>query len=114
MNAVNSITKRGRLSQDPQVLESAAASRERLRSQLASLPGRSALPAQMLEALTGAWQASATADRDFAQWAQDELSQGCTQNDKAHPEPPFEAAAAPDAKRGKRRARRRSQPAGTR
>jgi hypothetical protein len=96
VNAVNSINKCGpTLSQDPQVLDSAAASRQRLLSQLASLPGRSALPAQMLQALTGAWQASATADRDFAQWAQDELSQGCTQNDDADPN--YQAAAAPDA-----------------
>ena len=48
----------------------------------------------MLQALTGAWLASATADRDFAQWAQDELSKGCTQNDRADPN--FQAAAAPD------------------
>jgi hypothetical protein len=97
VNAVNSISKCGpTLSQDPQVLESAAASRQRLLSQLASLPGRSALPAQMLQALTGAWQASATADRDFAQWAQDELSKGCTQNDEADPN--FQAAVdTPDA-----------------
>jgi hypothetical protein len=54
VNAVNSINECGpTLSQDPQVLESAAASRQRLLSQLASLPGRSALPAQMLQALTG-------------------------------------------------------------
>jgi hypothetical protein len=96
VNAVNSVSQCGpTLSQDRQVLEGAAASRQRLLSQLASLPGRSALPGQMLQALTGAWLASATADRDFAQWAQDELSQGCTQNDQADPN--FQAAAAPDA-----------------
>jgi hypothetical protein len=50
----------------------------------------------MLQALTGAWQASATADRDFAQWAQDEFSRGCAQNDWADPN--YQAAAAPDAK----------------
>ena len=75
VNAVNSVSQCGpTLSQDPQILESAAAARQRLLSQLASLPGRSALSGQMLQALTGAWLASATADRDFAQWAQDELS----------------------------------------
>jgi len=96
VNAVNSISECGpTLSQDPQVLESAAASRQLLLSQLASLPGRSALPGQMLQALAGAWLASATADRDFARWAQDELSQGCTQNDQADPN--FQAATAPDA-----------------
>ena len=96
VNAVNSISQCGpALSQDPQILESAAASHQRLLSQLASLPGRSALSGQMFQALTGAWLASATADRDFAQWAQDELSRGCTQNDQADPN--FQAAAAPDA-----------------
>ncbi len=96
MNAVNSVSQCGpTLSQDPQVLDSAAAARQRLLSQLTSLPGRSALSGQMLQALTGAWLASATADRDFAQWAQDELSHGCTQNDQADPN--FQAAAGPDA-----------------
>lgn len=96
VNAVNDIGACGpTLSQDPQILESAAASRESLLSQLASLPGRSALSGRMLQALTGAWQASAAADQDFARWAQDELSQGCTPNDQADPN--FQAAAAPDA-----------------
>ena len=96
MNAVNSISQCGpTLSQDPQILESAAAARQRLLSQLASFPRRSALSGQMLQALTDAWLASATADRDFAQWAQDELSRGCTQNDQADSN--FQAAAAPDA-----------------
>lgn len=96
VNAVNSISQCGpTLSQDPQILESAAAARQRLLSQLASFPRRSALSGQMLQALTDAWLASATADRDFAQWAQDELSRGCTQNDQADSN--FQAAAAPDA-----------------
>lgn len=97
VNAVNNVGACGpSLSQDPQVLESAAAARQRLLSQLASLSGRSALSGQMLQALTGAWLASVTADRDFAQWAQDELSKGCTQNDQADPN--FQAAATPDAR----------------
>jgi hypothetical protein len=97
VNAVNSISACGpSLSQGPQVLDSAAAARQRLLAQLASLPGRSALSGRMLQALTGAWQASATADQDFARWAQDELSRGCTQNDQADPN--FQAAAAPDAR----------------
>lgn len=96
VNAVNSVSQCGpTLSKDPQILETAAAARQRVLSQLGSLPGRSALPGQMLQVLTGAWQASVTADRDFAQWAQDELSKGCTQNDRADPN--FQAAAAPDA-----------------
>lgn len=96
VNAVNSVSQCGpALSEDPQILETAAAARQPLLSQLGSLPGRSALPGKMLQVLTGAWQASVTADRDFAQWAQDELSKGCTQNDQADPN--FQAAAAPDA-----------------
>jgi hypothetical protein len=96
VNAVNSVGQCGpTLSQDPQILQSAAAARQRLLSQLASLPGRSELSGQMLQALTGAWLASATADRDFAQWAQDEVSKGCIQNDQADPN--FQAAAGPDA-----------------
>ena len=95
MNAASSISQCGpALSQDPQVFESAAAARQRLLSQLASLPGRSALSGQMLQALTRAWLASAAADGDFARWAQDELSQGCTRNDQA--DPSFQAAAGPD------------------
>ena len=55
MNAVSSVSQcEPTLSQDPQVFAGAAASRQRLLSQLASLPGRSALSGQMLQALTGA------------------------------------------------------------
>jgi eukaryotic-like serine/threonine-protein kinase len=95
VNAARSVSQCGpALSQAPQVFESAAEARQRLLSQLASLPGPSALSGQMLQALTSAWLASATADRDFAQWAQDELSQGCTRNDQG--DPSFQAAAGPD------------------
>jgi hypothetical protein len=95
VTATSSVSQCGpALHQDPQVFENAAAARQRLLAQLASLPGRSALPGQMLQALTGAWQASATADRDFARWARDELSQGCTPNDQADPN--FQAADSPD------------------
>ena len=95
MNAASSVSQCGpALSQAPQAFESAAGARQGLLSQLASLPGRSALPRQMLQALTRAWLASVTADRDFARWAQDELTQGCTQNDQADPN--FQAAAGPD------------------
>jgi hypothetical protein len=94
-NAASSVSQCGpALSQDPQVFESAAAARQHLLSQLASLPGRSALSGQMLQALTGAWRASATADRNLARWARDELSQGCTHNDQADPN--LQAAAGPD------------------
>lgn len=58
-------------------------------------PCQPSILSRQRSALTGAWLASATADRDFAQWAQDELSKGCTQNDQADPN--FQAATAPDA-----------------
>ncbi len=75
-------------------MENSAASRQQLLSQLASLSGRSALPPQMLQDLTNAWQESMTADQDLARWAQDESSQGCSQNDQADPN--YAAAADPD------------------
>jgi hypothetical protein len=82
------------LNQDQQTFQTAATSRQSLLSQLASLPGRSSLPGQMLKALTGAWQESAKADRDYAQWAQDEASQGCIPND--HSDSAYRAAIGPD------------------
>jgi zinc-ribbon domain len=81
------------LSQDPQAFQNAAASRQRLLGQLASLPGRATLPAAMLQELTGAWQASVAADQDLGRWAQDEVS-GCTPNDQANAN--FQAADGPD------------------
>ena len=82
------------LNQDAQTFDNAATSRQNLLSQLAGLPARTALPASMLQDLTRAWQASAAADQDLAQWAQDESSGGCTPND--HADPHFKAAAGPD------------------
>jgi hypothetical protein len=83
------------LNQDPQTYQRAAASRQQLLGQLSSLAGRSVLPAAMLQSLTSAWQASAAADKDLGQWAQDEVSNGCTQNDQADVN--FQAAVGPDA-----------------
>ena len=95
VNAVSDVTNCGpNLSQDPQTFDTAAASRQSLLTNLANLPDRSALPAQMLASLDGAWQASVAADQDFAQWAQDELAQGCTPNDQSDSN--FQAAAGPD------------------
>jgi hypothetical protein len=82
------------LNQDPQTFQRAATSHQQLLSQLSSLAGRSALPAAMLQSLTSAWQASAAADKDLGQWAQDEVSNGCTQNDRADAN--FKAAVGPD------------------
>lgn len=96
VNAVSDVNQCGpSLSQDQQTFNSANASRQTLLSQLANLPGQSELPAPMLQALTSAWQASAQADQDFAQWAGDE-SQGCIQND--HSNSNYQAATGPDSR----------------
>jgi hypothetical protein len=65
------------LQPDAQIFAKAASSRERLLSKLRSLPGRSALPAAMLRDLGGAWQASAQADTDLAQWTNTKIARGC-------------------------------------
>jgi hypothetical protein len=65
------------LHQDARIFTRAASSRQHLLSRLASLPGRSLLPAAMLQDLTSAWQASAQVDTDLAQWTQDNIARGC-------------------------------------
>jgi hypothetical protein len=65
------------LRQDARTFTRAASSRQHLLSRLASLPGRSLLPAAMLQDLTSAWQASAQVDTDLAQWTQDNIARGC-------------------------------------
>jgi hypothetical protein len=93
--AVQDVTNCGpNLSQDQTTFQNAAQSRQTLLSQLGSLSGASALPHSMIEELTGAWQASVQADQDFAGWAGDEMSNGCTKNDNSDPQ--FEAANGPD------------------
>ena len=82
------------LSQDPQVFQQAENSRETLLSKLENLSGLSALPAPMIKDLDNAWQASVQADQDFAAWAQDENSQGCTPDD--HSDSNYQAATGPD------------------
>ena len=95
--AVNDVSQCGpNLRQDPQTLDSAVTSRQALLTRLARLPGRSALPAPMLAALTSAWQNSIKADQDFAQWAQDQISNGCTAGNQSS-DPHAQAAAGPDA-----------------
>jgi len=80
------------LSQDQATFQQAAASRQSLLSRLATMPDASALPAGMISSLTQAWQASITADRDYAAWAGDE-SAGCTPNGS---DASLSAAAGPD------------------
>jgi hypothetical protein len=82
------------LGQAPQIFQNSAASRERLLQQLAALPGRSALPATIVQALTGAWQASAAVDTDLGRWAQDEAAKGCKPHD--HGDASYQASNAPD------------------
>ena len=81
------------LGTDAQVFQNAAASRQQLTSQLADLPSRPALPPQMLQELSGAWQASAAADSDYAQWSLDEGDGTCVPDDTADPN--FQAASGP-------------------
>jgi hypothetical protein len=83
------------LHQDPQVFQSADNSRRTLLTELANMPGASALPAPMLQDLSGAWQASIDADKDFTQWANDEVTHACVQNDTS--DPGSVAANGPDA-----------------
>ena len=94
--AVTDVSQCGpNLHRDPQTFQAAVTSRRNLLSQLASLPGRSALPAPMLAALTMAWQNSIRADRYYVRWAQDEMSNGCTSSNTSDPN--ARAATGPDA-----------------
>jgi eukaryotic-like serine/threonine-protein kinase len=93
--AVSDVSQCGpNLHQDPQTFQAAVTSRQNLLSRLTSLPDRSALSASMLADLTSAWQNSIKADQDYAQWAQDEISGGCTSNNES--DPAAQAATAPD------------------
>ena len=93
--AVNDVIQCGPdLNQDQQIFQNAATSRQNLLAELANLPGRYALPPSMLAALTSAWQNSIKADQHFAQWAQDEVSHGCTANNQSDPN--AKAAVGPD------------------
>lgn len=79
---------------DAQTFHQAASSRKSLLSQLNALPDKDALPPQLLLELNGAWQASYQADQDFAGWANDENSNGCTANDTS--DSSYQAATGPD------------------
>jgi hypothetical protein len=82
------------LTGDAQTFREAAGSRAQLLSELGALPDSSALPARMLQDLRGAWQSSSQADRDYASWADDESSAGCTPGDTSQAS--YEAATGPD------------------
>lgn len=95
VNAANDVSNCGPgLAQDAQTFQQAASSRQTLLSQLSSLPDSSALPAQMLQDLTNAWQESEQADTDLAGWANDENTNGCTSNDTSDSN--YQAATQPD------------------
>ena len=79
-NAYNDVASCGpTLAQDQGTFQQAVTSRQSLLSRLGSMPDAAALPAGMISSLTQAWQASITADQDFAAWAKDE-SANCTPN----------------------------------
>jgi hypothetical protein len=82
------------LAGDAQAFQQAAASRKSLLSQFGTLTDENALPAPLLQALSGAWQASYQADQDYAAWAADENSRGCTANDTSDPN--YQAAETPN------------------
>jgi hypothetical protein len=73
------------LNADAKVFDDAASSRKSLLARLTAMPGRTALPAALLSDLTQAWQASIAADQAYAQWANDENTQGCVPNDAGDP-----------------------------
>jgi hypothetical protein len=80
--------------QDAQTFTRAADSRQRLLSQLANLPGRSLLSAEMLQDLTGAWQASAQVHTDLARWTNDNIARGCHR--KSHSDAALRSSYVPD------------------
>ncbi len=82
------------LGQDQQTFQQAASSRQNLITQLSSLTDAQSLPSAMLSDLTSAWQASEEVDQDYAQWAADENSQGCADQD--YTDPSYEAANSPN------------------
>jgi hypothetical protein len=91
--AVGDVNACVKVPQDLQTFQQDARSRDQLLIQLDALPDSSALPAQMLQDLAGAWKASYQADEDFGAWAEDQ-SQVCTPNDSSDLN--FQAAATPD------------------
>jgi hypothetical protein len=82
------------LREDARTFARAASSRQRLLSRLESLPGRSLLPAAMLQDLTSAWQASAQVDTDLARWAEGKIAHGCHRN--SPPDARLRASYAPE------------------
>jgi hypothetical protein len=94
-NAVTDVNKCGpNLTSDVHVFRQAASSRRQLLTKLATLPDRSALPTQVTQQLTSAWQASQQADEDYTAWAGDQISHSCKADDTSNAN--YQAATAPD------------------
>jgi len=81
------------LPQAASTFTTAAKNRQALLSKLATLPGRSALPAALLSDLRQAWQASVQADGDYAKWAEDAITHCKKGNPK---DPNLKASFGPD------------------
>ena len=82
------------LTQDVQAFQDAAASHRQLLIELASTQGLLALPTGIVADVSTAWQASVTADDDFANWAEDQVTGGCSTTSQSDPN--YEAAYDPD------------------
>jgi zinc-ribbon domain len=98
VSATNDISNCGNLSQDESTLNSAAQSRQLLinelpKLQIAQVPGG----AQLIAALTSAWQASRASDSSYAAWAGDLLQSGCTPGQSSQGDPNWQAAQTSDA-----------------
>lgn len=79
---------------DQRVFAKAAANRKKLLDKLHGLSGISALNPAMVQALSGAWTASAQADTDYAKWAAS-LTHGCKKG-KTLGNPNLKASYGPD------------------
>ena len=82
----------------------AATNRSNLLAKLGTLPNRSALPPALLADLTTAWQASAQADGDLHDWAQDLISGGCHKG-KTHDDQKYKDSLGPDSTASSAKAR---------
>ncbi len=93
--ATASIASCGDLAGAQSSLTAAQASRQALVSQLTQLD-LSALPqsSALTDALTNAWQSSASSDGAYAQWAADEQTKTCVPNDTS--DPSYQTALADD------------------
>lgn len=82
------------LGADQATFQQVASARQSLITELTSLGLGRYLPAALVSDLTAVWQTSQQADLDYAQWASDEKSKGCTPDDTT--DPSYAAAAKPN------------------